>query len=483
MKRISSQLIMFVYLPLIVASSAVVWKTFDVVESLVEHRLEKEIELVARTMRLPVEQALRDDDLKGMENTLNATFDIDRVYGAYVYDSEGQRIALAGGARPGPANRLEAVEMVRLGEERGRYLELSGEPVFSYFVPLTGVSGRIDGLLQVVRLQSEISDRLEQMRQRGLLIWSGVLLALLGIVVLGNRKVVSRPLERLVTSMARIEGGDQSHRARETGPSEIRATASALNRMLDAIGRMQQALDSERRQHTELSARMREERHLATLGRFSSGVAHELGAPLTVIDGDARRLLRLCDADEPDVTRRLKRIREQIRRTRDLIAQLMEFVRGEQHRKHRVQAARLLNRVVAGAKPEAETRDVHLEAPAVDPELALDVYPIRLEHALLNLVRNALQAARSHVRISARAADGHVEFIVEDDGPGVPEELRERIFEPFHTGRESSEGTGLGLAIVKSVAEDHGAKIRVERSEELGGSRFTLSMNPGREAA
>lgn len=478
MKRISSQLIALVYLPLIVASSAVVWKTFDVVESLVEHRLEKEIELVARTMRLPVEQAFRDDDLQRMEHTLNATFDIDRVYGAYVYDSEGTRIALAGGARPGPADRQEAVEMVRLGEERGRYLELSGEPVFSYFVPLTGVSGRIDGLLQVVRLQSEISDRLEQMRHRGVFIWSGILLVLLGIVVVGNRTVVSRPLERLVTSMARIEAGDRDHRAAETGPSEIQATASALNRMLDAIERMQQTLDSERRQHAELSARMREQQHLATLGRFSSGIAHELGAPLTVIDGDARRLLRQCDSGDSRSGRRLKRIREQIRRTRDLIAQLMEFVRGEQHRKHRVKAARLVNRVVAGARPEAESRDVQIETPIIDPELVLDVYPIRLEHALLNLLRNAVQAARSRVRISAQRAGETLEFSVEDDGPGIPDDMRERIFEPFHSGHESSEGTGLGLAIVKSVAEDHGASIRVERSQDLGGSRFTLAMHP-----
>lgn len=476
MNRISIQLVLLVYLPLSIASTAVVWKTFDVVEALVERRLEKEIELVARTMRLPVEQALRAGNLREMEQALNATFEIDRVYGAYVYDADGRRIALAGSSRPGPRNREEAAEMVQQGEELGRYLELSGEPVFSYFVPLTGISGTIDGLLQVVRLESEISESLERLRQRGWVVWFIVLLGLLGIVVLGHRVVVGRPLERLVGSMSRVERGEREHRAAETGPHELRTTALALNRMLDAIETMQQALDSERLRHQELSARMREQQHLATLGRFSSGVAHELGAPLTVIDGDARRLLQKADSGDADTRRRLGRMREQIRRTRDLIAQLMEFVRGEQRRKSRIRAATVLDRVRVGVRPEAESRDVCIEVMDVDPDLAVDAYPIRLEHALLNLARNAVQAARHRVCIGAKSGDGTVVFFVEDDGPGVPEDVRERIFEPFHSGRKNGRGTGLGLAIVKSVAEDHGAQVVVRTSPELGGSRFELVM-------
>jgi signal transduction histidine kinase len=165
-------------------------------------------------------------------------------------------------------------------------------------------------------------------------------------------------------------------------------------------------------------------------------------------------------------------MREQIQRTRELIAQLMEFVRGEPRSKLPLGASRLLSRVVAGARPEADARGVEIETRPVGSELEIDAYAVRLEHALLNLVRNAIQAARHRVRVSVEQPDEGVALVVEDDGPGVPADQRERIFEPFHTGR--GEGTGLGLAIVKSVAEDHRAGVRIGSSADLGGSRFEI---------
>ncbi|MCH8478788.1 MAG: two-component sensor histidine kinase, partial [Wenzhouxiangella sp.] len=95
------QLIVQIFVPLAVLATVVLWVTFQTVEGLLEHRLEKEIELVARAMREPVQQALRERDMARMERTLAAVFDIDRVYGAYVFDADGRRLALAGEARPG----------------------------------------------------------------------------------------------------------------------------------------------------------------------------------------------------------------------------------------------------------------------------------------------------------------------------------------------------------------------------------------------
>ncbi|MFU8831448.1 MAG: ATP-binding protein [Wenzhouxiangella sp.] len=478
MNSLRIQLILQIFLPLTFLTTVVVWMTFHTVESLVEHRLEKEIELVARTMRVPVEQALVEADLDRIEATLNAVFDIDRIYGAYVYDAEGRRVATAGEARPGWQEQAEAAEVVALGEELGRYADLAGEQVYSYFVPLTGPAGRIEGLLQVVRQESEIAQRLRDIRDRGWWLWGAVMLLMIVVLLIGHRLAVVRHVERLLDSMGRVEGGDRGHRARVEGPRELASLAGGLNRMLDAIQEMQLTLDRQHREHLTMTERLREQENLAALGRFSSGIAHELGAPLSVIDGDARRLLS-NEPDQDDGRRRLERMRRQVQRTRQLIRQLMEFVRSDQRQMSRVAVERLLNQVASGTAPQTEAHGIELELGSVDPNLTISGHEIRLEHAVLNLVRNAIQAAANRVRVSAWRDNSEIVITVEDDGPGVPEALQESIFEPFHTSRQDGQGTGLGLAIVRAVADEHGARIEVDRSAGLGGGCFRMIFRDG----
>ncbi|MGY6629800.1 MAG: ATP-binding protein [Wenzhouxiangella sp.] len=473
MKSLRSQLLLQVFMPLALVGSLAVWASFNTVEGLIEHRLEKEIELVARALRLPIQRALVEQDLGRIEQTLAAVFDISQVYGAYVYDAEGRRIATAGERRPGWQEQIEAAEVVALGQELGRYAELAGEEVYSYFIPLTGPTGRIEGLFQVVRLESEIAQRLDSIKARAWLAWTAVILLVLGILLFGHRRAVHDPVEALLASMRTVEGGDAGHRTAVQGPREMVALASGLNRMLDGLEQMQSQLDHQRERERRMHDRLREQESLATLGRFSSGVAHELGAPLTVIDGDARRLESLAGSD-PDAARRLRRIRGQVDRTRQLIRQLMEFVRSDTQQTVPVPMERLLSKVLAGVSPQAEASSITLEMPTLDDGLILQGYEVRLEHALLNLARNAVQAARTRVRLTAGRGKGGLWLAVEDDGPGIPEDARTRIFQPFESSRDEGEGTGLGLAIVQSVAREHGASIHVGRSDELGGSRFEL---------
>lgn len=474
LNSLRTRLFVQILLPLILLAAAVVWMTFHAVEGLIERRLEKEIELVARAIRMPVQQAYADGDLVRVAQSLNAVFDIGRVYGANVYDADGRRVVIAGDARPGPREQVQAAELVELGMEVGEYARLGGEAVYSYFVPLTGRTGHIIGLLQVVRQESDMALQLSEVRQRGWWVWGGVVVLMILVVLIGHRQAVSRHVRSLLDSMSRVEAGDRDHRTDVHGPSELADLGAGLNRMLDAIAAMERQLDQQRREHLRMTERLREQEKLAALGRFSSGVAHELGAPLTVIDGDARRLEQGEGLDD-DARRRLNRMRTQIQRTRQLIGQLMEFVRGDEPASRPVRIARLFERVLGGIAPERESRAVELEATAGPPDLEVSGYEVRLEHALLNLVRNALQSASRQVRVHAdRDQDGRVWISVEDDGPGVPEGLGEKIFEPFHTRRPGGEGTGLGLAIVRAVAEEHGADIVVDRSPVLGGARFTL---------
>lgn len=473
MNSLRIQLLLQVFLPLALVGSLAVWASFNTVEGLIEHRLEKEIELVARALRLPVQQALIEQDLARMDQTLAAVFDISQIYGAFVYDAEGRRIATAGERRPGWQEQVEAAEVVAMGEELGRYAELAGTEVYSYFIPLTGPTGRIEGLFQVVRLESEIAQRLGSIKARAWWAWGAVVALVLGIFLFGHRRAVIEPVGALLDSMRQVEGGDRAHRACLNGPRELAALASGLNGMLDGLEQMQHQLKQQVEKERQMADRLREQEALAVLGRFSSGVAHELAAPLTVIDGDARRLLPLAEHD-PEAHRRLERIRSQVDRTRNLIRQLMEFVRGDNQEARPIAVHRLLDKVLVGVSPQAESRGIEVGVGSVDPALSIPGYEVRLEHAVLNLARNAVQAARGQVRLTAGVGVRGVFISVEDDGPGVPENARERIFQPFESSRAEGEGTGLGLAIVQSVAKEHGARIELGSSEALGGSRFGL---------
>jgi signal transduction histidine kinase len=352
---------------------------------------------------------------------------------------------------------------------------LGGEEVFSYFVPLTGQIGHIAGLLQVVRLESDIADRLAEIRTRGWFSWVAIMAIMLIVLLFGHRWSVGRHVQRLVDSMARIESGDRRHRARMDSPAELSAVAGALNRMLDGLDRMAEELNAQRRERHKIAEQMRAQKHLVTLGRFSSGVAHELGAPLTVIDGDTRRLQQL-ELPDGDAERRLERIRNQVRRTRELISQLMEFARGDRRGQSPVLVGKLIDRALASVRPECEARGISLTVGKVSETVVVHGLAVRLEHALVNLLRNAVQAAKSEVAVRIRTWHGQVSLAVEDDGEGVPEGERQRIFEPFHTAGKGKHGTGLGLTIVKGVVEEHGAEIRVGSSKRLGGSRFELIL-------
>lgn len=471
-----NRLLTHTLIPLTLLAAVLMWTTFDAVEGLLERRLEKEIELVARSLRIPVQQAFAEGDLGRVAESLGAVFEIDRVYGANVFDAGGQRVVVAGQARPGAREQIQAAELVQLGEELGAYDRLGDQTVYSYFVPLIGPTGRIIGLLQVVRQESDMAQWLADIRNRGWWLWSGMVALILLLILFGYRRAIDRPVQTLLASMSRIEAGERDHRARLEGPKELVQIGRALNRMLDAISEMEQQLARRRQEHLVLSERLREQESLAALGRFSAGVAHELGAPLTVIDGDARRLERDVGlAEEP--RRRVVRIRQQVDRTRQLIARLMSFVRSDRPSAQNLSLQPLLDRVMAGAAPQAEAAGVKLSGPRLSGSAAIEGHAARLEHALLNLVRNAIQAANSHVRLLAEwSGEGQIIIGVEDDGPGIPESERQLIFEPFHSQRPDGEGTGLGLAIVRAVVNEHGAEIHVDRSPGLKGARFRMSF-------
>lgn len=128
----------------------------------------------------------------------------------------------------------------------------------------------------------------------------------------------------------------------------------------------------------------------------------------------------------------------------------------------------LLSGVLDSHDREARERGIHLEVDNGAPEAEIRGDSTRLELAVTNLLRNAIQAASSRVRVSVRAGPQATALTVEDDGPGISVADREAVFEPFYTTKPAGEGTGLGLAVVRSVMQEHGGGIIIGTSRWSG---------------
>ena len=447
------------------------WYSSAQLEKHAVKRMQEDIELVARAIRLPLSHALERGYERTVQRALDSAFSIDRVYGAYVYGKAGELVAESGELRA-PVKSKRAARLADQGQRSGNFEQAEGERVFSYFVPLTDSGGRIIGLLQVTRKGSDFDRYLGKVRFHTLAVVAIAGLTLALIVVLGHRWIVGRYLTAVQAGLSRIREGDFSHRLALRGPKELRLLATAVNRMAEAIQRSHAALAQQREREAALRERLHQSEKMAALGQLAAGVAHELGSPLSTVDGKAQRLLRRTDLPEPAIAG-LGVIRRESERMTRLIRQLLDFGRANPLQRYTTPADHPLRSAVANLENPARGVSVHLQAPSQLGDICIDI--LRLEQALRNLIENACQAAASEVICRVMMTPGEVRYEVIDDGPGIAAEDSPRLFEPFFTTKPVGQGTGLGLAIAHAAARDHGGWLEVTTAAG-GGACFTLGL-------
>ncbi len=218
-----------------------------------------------------------------------------------------------------------------------------------------------------------------------------------------------------------------------------------------------------------IEATLIERRHFAMLGEMSAVLAHEIRNPLASLKGHAQLLEEQLAGDDRRQAKARRIVDEAVRLER-LTTSLLDFVRASR-------VARQLSDPRALARRAADITDA--SRVKLDDQGAPDVWsldPTRIEQALVNLVRNALQASDKPVELSVRREDGGLLFQISDRGPGIAPAVQARLFQPFVTGR--TQGTGLGLSVVRRVAELHGGTV-VHSARTGGGATFRLWLPPG----
>jgi len=238
----------------------------------------------------------------------------------------------------------------------------------------------------------------------------------------------------------------------------------------------------------ELSRRAQMAEKLAAVGTMTAGLSHEIRNPLnaaalqlTVLE---RRIHRLADREaQAPLLEPLTLVRDEIRRLDHILEDFLQFARPRDFAPKPIEVVATAAKVLDLLSVEAERRGVTLERDLVPcPPILGDEE--RLRQVLVNLGLNALEAVGDggRVRVSSRPeaavpdsadAGAHVVLAIDDDGPGVPSDVRDRVFEPFFTTK--AKGSGLGLSIVHAIVAQHGGTIAAAESD-LGGARFALRL-------
>ncbi|MDX6688629.1 MAG: two-component system, OmpR family, sensor histidine kinase PrrB [Solirubrobacteraceae bacterium] len=411
-----------------------------------DDRLKRTAELSRETAVVAIEQSLPPHDrrldavLGATATSVRATFGNTLLYGSGAPAPKGG---------PKPADGLRTYTA-----HGGRYR------AYGLSISKRGLPGRVH--LEVTTKLSPLEQRLTQINRRLAAFGIGALLVgTIGTWFLAGR--ILRPLRRLRAATSNIAGTEDLDRRvpGDDGPGELRSLAASFNAMLARLGRS--AADRERA--------------LAATRRFTADAGHELRTPLTSVQATLSALSRHPDIPAERRSELVDDALSEHHRLVDLLDGLQALARGDSAPER---GEIDLAEVVAGALDDVQPRHPGVTWTTDLPADSLPMYGWEAGVRMLvaNLLENAARHGKPAGHVHVALEPGPV-LHVDDDGPGVPPDQRERIFEPFvRVDGTTSPGSGLGLALVSQQAHAHAATVEAGPSP-LGGARFSVRFGAG----
>ncbi len=455
--------------------------------------IENEARATAMAMRATLEGlGSKAPEIDPAELTRQLDFDLGRTtpWRVMVVAADPPGTAPALGLTAAQARRLRALaespQLALIEHEAG---------TLNYAVPLRATSTRgviVTGMLELSRPTHKLDDA-----ARGD-IWRAALLVFLiaGVattaVWLLTRSLMTQPMSKLLRGIDDVAKGDLSHVLLSERDDEIGAVASRFNDMTFSLRESRAETQRHNDAKSSLEQRLAHTEKLATIGQIAAEIAHEVGTPLNVIAGRARATQKKV-GDVEAVHKNAEIIAEQTARITRIIQRLLDFARRRVgppgHVKVNLNAVTLTTMELLGGQfsvAKVKTRLVRAEGlPPVSGD------GDRLQQVLLNLLLNAIQAMpeggavtletsatrRQRPGLELSPEQTFVCLEISDTGPGIPEDRRDKIFEPFYTSKDGQGGTGLGLAVCAGIVKEHDGWIEVGDAPD-GGARFRVFL-PG----
>ena len=290
-----------------------------------------------------------------------------------------------------------------------------------------------------------------------------ILLALLLAFVMGIQ--ILRPMRRLAAEADR-QG------ATPFAGDEVEALSSTVRGLIQNVDQTESELQKSRESLLQAEK-------MALVGKLAAGMAHSIRNPFTSVKMrlfSLNRSLKLSDTQKED----FDVISEEIRHIDTIVQNFLEFSRPPKLKMQSISPSAVVDQTLQLLEHRLKSYDVSVKIQREQPLPEIDADPEQLKEVLVNLMINACEAIEKggtivvHEELRMNPSAGSVAVIrVSDDGPGIPEAIREKLFEPFFTTKE--EGTGLGLSIVARIIEEHGGSLAVE-SIEGQGATFIISL-------
>jgi signal transduction histidine kinase len=455
---------------------------FVAVASLTRATMQNVREASARSIGRAVAAQVEEARLRRSSAELAALLDSEIGAGGVtalaVYDEQGKAALRVGD--PDVASALP--DRVKVGEEQTSFLSTAHGPAMEVLLP-----GPRGSVAAVMRTDEETGKGAPLLRW--LALYTGLFaFALLTFAYIALTRLIVRPLDAISSAARRVADGARGLEVPKTGPAEMLGLSRSLSEMTDKLRadeqRMRDQIDELERRALKLREaqdRLIRSERLASVGRLSAGLAHEIGNPIAALLGLEDLLLAggLSESEQRDF---LTRIRKETERIHVVLRDLLDFARAESPtRGGRAEqpgaVSEAIDDVVALVKPQRSFRDIDLKVEASGPLPRVTLGHERIMQVLLNLLMNAADATGPSGKVVLRAerSSSSVRLIVEDDGPGIHPTVRERLFEPFVTTKEVGKGTGLGLAACRGLVQSAQGTILLDDTHQKG-ARFVVEL-------
>jgi len=344
--------------------------------------------------------------------------------------------------------------------------DLSGKLLIKF--PLTGMGNAAIGTIMVIqedRLPGIISKTQLTLLFLLLTISAGSVFVLFLVL---NR--VMRPVVKLREGAERIGKGEFGDRIEVVSKDEIGELSEGFNRMAANLEKMR-----------SMEERLYRSERLAAIGKFAAGIAHEINNPIGNVIGIAK--LRLKNTEESSAREDLESIIKDSGRCASIIKDLLVYSRQSPPKKEITALDSLVDGAVEAVAHQANAKHIEIVR-ETDPGLRdIRVDPLQMSQVLGNILLNSVQSIESSGKIIIRASvtgDNMAEISISDNGIGIEDEIKDKIFYPFFTTKAVGEGTGLGLAISYGIVQNHGGEIIAESGKGYG-STFRIRLPMGEE--
>lgn len=445
--------------------------------------VEREIRTLGNVIQVSFEHALRDRQFTDIQGALDSLDGITPDLDLFVFAPGGSLRAQSNGSKEEPQLREFAAHASSL---KTPVLEIDSERrwLATLGLPLVDDAGRDSGAIVVVYPLNEMRRDLVDTRRGIALSLVALVVAITGVQALLGTIWVTRPLNALVAGMQTLRAGRPTTAVGSRRNDEVGRLASEFDALVAELREAQGRITREVESRLALERGLQRVDKLATIGQLSAGLAHEIGSPLQIMSGRARALV--AREHRPDEIRQTASIlAEQTDRIARIVEQLLSFAQRRPVRMARTDLVTPVRTILDLMEPSARRRRINMTFHC-SPDLPQVVADIdQIQQVVLNLLKNALAATTDGGNIAIRleraaieAADGPLPVArleVQDDGCGMTDEIRERLFEPFFTTRAAEGGTGLGLAVLQAIVRAHGGIVAVTSSTGVG-TRFTVDL-------